>query len=313
MRHGRLAIVGGSDAGISAALRARELDDDTEIVLVVADSYPNFSICGLPFYVSGETPDWRDLAHRSIPEIESHGITLLLDHRAERIDARGHQLLATTPKGTTRTVDYDRLDIATGADPHPPAAAGHRPARGPRHAHHGRQLRHARPGHKRSGRQRGHHRSRLHRHRNGRRAHPPRPRRHPGRTGRLGADDRRPRTRPRRRRRTHPARRPRRDRRQDQPHRAGRRHPHRHRRRRLPQPRRPGARRRRGGPQHRARPDRRRRARHPRRHPRRPDHAHRHPRPLRRRGLRAHLAQPASAARLPAAGDHRAQARPRRG
>jgi hypothetical protein len=25
--------------------------------VVVADSYPNHSICGLPFYASGETPD----------------------------------------------------------------------------------------------------------------------------------------------------------------------------------------------------------------------------------------------------------------
>ena len=32
-----------------------------EITLVLADEYPNYSICGLPFFLSGETPDWRSL------------------------------------------------------------------------------------------------------------------------------------------------------------------------------------------------------------------------------------------------------------
>ncbi len=41
-----LVAIGGSDAGISAALRARELDPSVDVTVVVADSYPNFSICG---------------------------------------------------------------------------------------------------------------------------------------------------------------------------------------------------------------------------------------------------------------------------
>ncbi len=49
-----LVAIGGSDAGISAALRARELDPSTDVTVVVADAYPNFSICGIPYYFSGE-------------------------------------------------------------------------------------------------------------------------------------------------------------------------------------------------------------------------------------------------------------------
>jgi NADPH-dependent 2,4-dienoyl-CoA reductase/sulfur reductase-like enzyme len=47
-----LIAIGGSDAGISAALRARELDPTSEVTVVVADAYPNFSICGIPYYIS---------------------------------------------------------------------------------------------------------------------------------------------------------------------------------------------------------------------------------------------------------------------
>ena len=37
------------------------------------DSYPNFSICGIPFYVSG-SPEWAMLAHRSVPDLEAAGL-----------------------------------------------------------------------------------------------------------------------------------------------------------------------------------------------------------------------------------------------
>jgi NADPH-dependent 2,4-dienoyl-CoA reductase/sulfur reductase-like enzyme len=53
----RLLVIGGSDAGIAAALRARELDPSVEATVVLSDAFPNFSICGLPYYISGDVPD----------------------------------------------------------------------------------------------------------------------------------------------------------------------------------------------------------------------------------------------------------------
>ena len=35
-----LVMIGGSDAGISAALRARELDPDADVTVVLEDAYP---------------------------------------------------------------------------------------------------------------------------------------------------------------------------------------------------------------------------------------------------------------------------------
>jgi hypothetical protein len=68
-----LVIIGGSDAGTSAALRAKEVDSSVDVKILLADAFPNYSICGLPFYLSGEVPDWRTLAHRTIEEIEKQG------------------------------------------------------------------------------------------------------------------------------------------------------------------------------------------------------------------------------------------------
>lgn len=82
----KLVAIGGSDAGISAALRAMEVKPQVEVTVVVADQYPNFSICGLPFYLSGEVKDWKTLAHRTAADIENEGIRLLLNHTAAAID-----------------------------------------------------------------------------------------------------------------------------------------------------------------------------------------------------------------------------------
>jgi NADPH-dependent 2,4-dienoyl-CoA reductase/sulfur reductase-like enzyme len=119
-----LVMIGGSDAGISAALRARELDPGAEVTVVVADAYPNFSICGIPYYVSGEVTHWRSLAHRTIGDLEAAGMRLRLDTTARRIDVPGRKLLVTTAEGGEELVGYDKLVIGTGAVPVRPPITG---------------------------------------------------------------------------------------------------------------------------------------------------------------------------------------------
>lgn len=116
----RLLIIGGSDAGISAALRARELQPNAEVAVVLADAFPNYSVCGLPFYISGETPDWRRLAHRT----EFDGIELLCNRVAQSVEP-GRKLVRTrTQDGTAEALAYDKLIIATGAKPIVPDIPG---------------------------------------------------------------------------------------------------------------------------------------------------------------------------------------------
>jgi NADPH-dependent 2,4-dienoyl-CoA reductase/sulfur reductase-like enzyme len=113
----RLIIVGGSDAGVMAALRARELDPSIGVTMILADQYPNFSICGLPFYVSGEVDDWRALAHRTAEDIAKQGVELLLDHLVTHLDPSAKVLVARDVAGREVTMAYDVVILATGARP----------------------------------------------------------------------------------------------------------------------------------------------------------------------------------------------------
>src|SRR6266550_3489110 len=117
-------MIGGSDAGISAALRARELDPGAEVTVVAADAYPNFSICGIPYYVSGEVTHWRNLAHRTTADLEAAGMRLRPDTTARRIDVPGRKLLVTTADGGEEVLGYDKLIIGTGAVPVRPPITG---------------------------------------------------------------------------------------------------------------------------------------------------------------------------------------------
>jgi len=119
----RLVAIGGSDAGISAALRARELDPTADVTVVLADAYPNFSICGIPYYVSGDVADWRNLAHRTVADLQATGMTLRLDTVARAIDPDRHRALVANAAGE-ESVEYDALIIGTGALPVTPPIAG---------------------------------------------------------------------------------------------------------------------------------------------------------------------------------------------
>jgi NADPH-dependent 2,4-dienoyl-CoA reductase/sulfur reductase-like enzyme len=119
-----LVMIGGSDAGISAALRVRELDPRAEVTVLLEDAYPNFSICGIPYYVSGEVTHWRNLAHRTVADLEATGMRLRLDTTAQRIDVPGRKLLVTSATGGEEVLGYDKLVVGTGAVPVQPPIAG---------------------------------------------------------------------------------------------------------------------------------------------------------------------------------------------
>ena len=120
----QLLIIGGSDAGISAALKAKELAPKTQVTVMLSDAFPNYSICGLPFFLSGEVPDWKNLAHRTQEEITQLGIKLLVNHRAIAINPLEKIVTAVNTQGQQGQIGYEQLIIATGATSRRPKIEG---------------------------------------------------------------------------------------------------------------------------------------------------------------------------------------------
>ena len=57
----RIVVVGGVAGGMSAAARARRLDETASITVVEQSDHVSVAGCGLPYHVSGEVPRRDDL------------------------------------------------------------------------------------------------------------------------------------------------------------------------------------------------------------------------------------------------------------
>src|SRR5450759_4542871 len=111
----RIVIVGGVAGGMSAAARARRLDEHAEIVVLEQGAYVSFANCGLPYHLSGEIAE-RDALLLHTPE--SLAASLNLDvrtgHRVTSID-RHAQKVTIAAGDDTYSLPYDALVLSPGA------------------------------------------------------------------------------------------------------------------------------------------------------------------------------------------------------
>ncbi|SEB61155.1 FAD-dependent oxidoreductase [Arthrobacter woluwensis] len=120
----RVVIVGGVAAGMSAAARARRLDEDAEIVVLERGRHVSFANCGLPYYVGGEILEAEDLLlHNPASLRAALNIDVRLEHSVIGLDASAHHVTVETPAGEQQ-IHYDELILAPGASVFRPAIPG---------------------------------------------------------------------------------------------------------------------------------------------------------------------------------------------
>jgi len=111
----KIIIVGGVAAGMSAAARARRLDENAEIVVLERGEHVSFAGCGLPYHVGGEIPSSDGLLVQTPASLRAAlDLDVRTGHDVVGIDPDAQTVRVRTAAGE-HSVPYDALLLAPGA------------------------------------------------------------------------------------------------------------------------------------------------------------------------------------------------------
>lgn len=112
----RILVIGGVAGGMSAAARARRLDEHAEIIVFEKGKYVSFANCGLPYHVGGEIEQDSYLLLHTPDSLKAElDLDVRTEHEVISIDREARTVLVATPAGT-ETFSYDALVLSPGAD-----------------------------------------------------------------------------------------------------------------------------------------------------------------------------------------------------
>ena len=122
----KLVIVGGVAGGASAAVRARRLAEDAEVVVFERGPDVSYANCGLPYHVGGVIPDRAKLLVTTPARLrERFKLDVRTRSEVTAID-RANKTVRVRDLETGRVYDegYDKLILAPGAAPVRPPVPG---------------------------------------------------------------------------------------------------------------------------------------------------------------------------------------------
>lgn len=118
MTTGRLVVIGGDAAGMSAASKVRREQPQREITVFERSPHTSYSACGMPYYIAGLVDEPQKLVARSPEKFrEKFNIDVRIRHEVLAIDPAAQRVwVADLEQGSEAWEPYDQLLIATGAE-----------------------------------------------------------------------------------------------------------------------------------------------------------------------------------------------------
>ena len=111
-------IVGGDAAGMSAAMEIVRADETAHVTTLERGNIYSYGQCGLPYVLDGRIASTdRVIARTPDTFREKYGIDARVGHEVMHLDRARKEVSGRTERGETFTIPYDRLLIATGAEP----------------------------------------------------------------------------------------------------------------------------------------------------------------------------------------------------
>ncbi len=122
----KIVVIGAVAAGTSAAAKAKRENPEAEIVIYEKDIDISYSGCGLPYYISDVIKERDDvIVYRPDDFTEEKGVKVETEKLVEDILAEEKKILVNDIKTAKKEeVNYDKLLIATGAEPVIPPIKG---------------------------------------------------------------------------------------------------------------------------------------------------------------------------------------------
>ena len=122
----RIVIIGSVAGGTSAAAKARRNSEEHDIVIYDMDADISYSGCGIPYYIGEDYITRDDLTPRDASWFKTRfNIDIFTAHRVNEINFDSKTLSVVNLMTGENFIDrYDRLIIATGAEPVLPLIPG---------------------------------------------------------------------------------------------------------------------------------------------------------------------------------------------
>lgn len=114
----KIIIIGGVAAGAKTAAKTKRSLPDAEVHIYTKDNFVSYSACGMPYYIAGDFKDWEQLIVRSKDEFEKSGIHIHTRKLVTKILPADKKIMVKNlDTEDWQFVEYDKLVIATGAEP----------------------------------------------------------------------------------------------------------------------------------------------------------------------------------------------------
>ena len=122
----KLVIVGGVAGGATAAVRARRLSEDAEIIVIERGPDVSFANCGLPYHIGGEIRQRKALLVQTPEGLQSRfNLDVRTRHEVVAIDRTSKRVrVRELAAGREYDETYDYLLLSPGAVPVRPPIAG---------------------------------------------------------------------------------------------------------------------------------------------------------------------------------------------